>query len=72
MASHIRRFVHDTSSIVVIIRQLANSVNYNAAASGASVADDRSILMWSWCKKCKQASFPNLDILFYFTSLTAF
>ncbi|KAK4018626.1 hypothetical protein OUZ56_000672 [Daphnia magna] len=56
MASHIRRFVHDTSSIVVIIRQLANSVNYNAAASGASVADDRSILMWSWCKKCKQVS----------------
>lgn len=56
MASHVRRFVHDTSSIVIIIRQLANPVNCNAVASGASSADDRSILMWSWCKKCKQVS----------------
>lgn len=55
MASHVRRFVHDTSSIVIIIRQLANPVNCNPVASGTSV-DDRAILMWSWCKKCKQAS----------------
>ena len=51
MAAHVRRFVHDTSSILVIIRQLANPVNSNTAPS---VSVDRSILMWSWCKKCKQ------------------
>ena len=59
MASHVRRFVHDTSSIVIIIRQLANPVNCNAVASGATSADDRAILMWSWCKKCKQASWSH-------------
>lgn len=67
MASHVRRFVHDTSSILVIIRQLANPVNSSnttttttptaaAVFSNPSISVDRSILMWSWCKKCKQVS----------------
>ena len=59
MASHVRRFVHDTASILVIIRQLANPVNCAASTSSSSgnssaTTDDRTILMWSWCKKCKQ------------------
>jgi len=68
MVGHVRRFVHDTSSILVIIRQLANPVNNNsttnttpgkttaAVLSNPSISVDRSILMWSWCKKCKQVS----------------
>ena len=55
MTAHVRRFVHDNSSILVIIRQLANPVNCNATTS-----DDRSILMWSWCKKCRQVRHPVL------------
>lgn len=59
MAAHVRRFVHDTASILVIIRQLANPVNCHPSSSsgnGAPATDDRAILMWSWCKKCKQVS----------------
>ena len=49
ITSHVRRFVHANSSILVILRQLANPVNSNVGPN-----DDRTILMWSWCKKCKQ------------------
>ena len=55
MTAHVRRFVHDSNCILVIIRQLANPVN------GATPGDDRSILMWSWCKKCKQVTDPIIN-----------
>ena len=43
MTAHVRRFVHDTSCVMVIIRQLANPVNCN---STTLPGDERSILMW--------------------------
>lgn len=58
ITAHVRRFVHDAASIVIIIRQLANPVNVNQSLPGstAKTVDDRTILMWSWCRKCKQVS----------------
>lgn len=59
VTSHVRRFVHDNASVAIIIRQLTNPVNVNQSQPGitAKQADDRAILMWSWCKKCKQVRF---------------
>lgn len=58
VTSHVRRFVHDTASVVIIIRQLTNPVNANQSLPGSTAkVDERAILMWSWCKKCKQVMF---------------
>lgn len=49
MVDHIRRFVHETGCIYVILRKLDNLIP----------GGQTNILMWSWCRKCKQV---NLNI----------
>ena len=59
VTAHVRRFVHDAGAVLVIIRQLANPVAVappSEDAAAAAAVEDRSILMWSWCKQCKQVS----------------
>ena len=45
MTDHIRRFVHGQGCINVLLKKLED-----ASMSGDGV----SILMWSWCRRCKQ------------------
>ncbi|XP_072033255.1 1-phosphatidylinositol 3-phosphate 5-kinase-like [Amphiura filiformis] len=46
MVNHVRRFVHGTGAIYVLLRKLESPI--------PSSTD--KILMWSWCRKCKQVS----------------
>ncbi|KAH9523854.1 hypothetical protein Btru_047241 [Bulinus truncatus] len=46
MIDHIRRFVHGNACINLLLKKLDNDV------PGAK----ENILMWSWCKKCKQVT----------------
>ena len=44
MTDHVRRFVHGTACINVLLKKLDNEVP----------GGKENILMWSWCRKCKQ------------------
>lgn len=46
MVDHIRRFVHGQGSINVLLKKLENPI------PGAQ----DNILLWSWCRRCKQVS----------------
>ncbi|XP_071791852.1 1-phosphatidylinositol 3-phosphate 5-kinase-like [Asterias amurensis] len=46
MADHIRRFVHGNASIHVLLRHLESAI--------PGFTD--KILMWSWCRKCRQVT----------------
>ena len=44
MSHHLRRFVHDSTCISLLLRRLKNPIP----------SPERGILMWSWCRKCEQ------------------
>ncbi|XP_063879868.1 1-phosphatidylinositol 3-phosphate 5-kinase-like isoform X3 [Scylla paramamosain] len=44
---HIRKFVHDTGCVDVVLRNLDTDLD---------VANTGSILVWSWCKVCRQVT----------------
>ncbi len=44
MVNHIRRFIHHTGSIQVLLKKL----------DAPMPSGQNNILMWEWCRKCKQ------------------
>lgn len=46
MTEHVRKFVHNSGCVHILLHELSTSVQ----------AAENSILMWSWCQICKQAS----------------
>ena len=48
MVLHSRRFVHENGCLTVILKRLETAIK--------GYQPD-TILMWEWCRKCKQVSF---------------
>jgi|SRR6218665_3012623 len=46
MVDHVRRFVHGSASIQVVLKKLDSPV----------FAPPDAIYVWSWCRKCKRVS----------------
>ncbi len=46
MVDHIRRFVHDTGCLQIVLKKLDVPIP----------GYQNNILMWGWCRKCKQVS----------------
>ena len=46
MVDHVRRFVHSGGCIQIVLKKLDQAIPKH----------QNNILMWSWCKKCKQVS----------------
>lgn len=46
LLDHVRRIVHDHGSIFISLRKLSNCVP----------GGDKDIMMWNWCRKCRQVS----------------
>ena len=44
MSEHIRRFVHEQGSLLVVLKRLEKPMP----------AYQDNILMWEWCRKCKE------------------
>nr|CAD7586824.1 unnamed protein product [Timema genevievae] len=48
MMHHIRRFVHNSGCVYLMLKELDSNL--------IDSADDKHILMWNWCSKCKSVS----------------
>ena len=47
MVDHIRRFVHETGCLQIVLKKLDVPIP----------GYQNNILMWGWCRKCKQVSY---------------
>nr|CAD7398245.1 unnamed protein product [Timema poppensis] len=50
MMHHIRRFVHNSGCVYLMLKELDSNL--------IDSADDKHILMWNWCSKCKSTIPP--------------
>nr|CAD7457165.1 unnamed protein product [Timema tahoe] len=48
MMHHIRRFVHNSGCVYLMLKELDSNL--------IDSADDKHILMWNWCSKCKSGT----------------
>ncbi|XP_064646018.1 1-phosphatidylinositol 3-phosphate 5-kinase-like isoform X3 [Lineus longissimus] len=48
MTDHIRRFVHGTGCVHIVLKKL----------SSAALGYSNNIVMWNWCRKCKKITQP--------------
>lgn len=52
MLEHIRKFVHGSSSLLLIVRRIGTSINESSNNAGDDITTT-----WGWCRKCKKVAF---------------